>query len=240
MAGHSKWANIRHRKGAQDQKRGKIFTKIIKEITISSRLGGGDLTANPRLRKAVSNAKSNNMPADKIERAIKKGTGELDGVIYEEISYEGYGPGGVAILMDVITDNKNRSVAEIRHILSKYNGNLGENGSVSWMFDKEGQIVLSSNTNNEDTAFEAAIEAGAEDFQINGDIYLVSTTSDKLMEVRDLLENLGYEIRSAEIEMVPKTIQKLEKKDSEMVLELLDALEDNDDVNKLYTNFDFA
>jgi|TARA_B100001996_G_scaffold379866_1_gene366299 YebC/PmpR family DNA-binding regulatory protein len=240
MAGHSKWANIRHRKGAQDQKRGKIFTKIIKEITISSRLGGGDLTANPRLRKAVSNAKSNNMPADKIERAIKKGTGELDGVIYEEISYEGYGPGGVAILMDVITDNKNRSVAEIRHILSKYNGNLGENGSVSWMFDKEGQIVLSSNTNNEDTTFEAAIEAGAEDFQINGDIYLVSTTSDKLMEVRDLLENLGYEIRSAEIEMVPKTIQKLEKKDSEMVLELLDALEDNDDVNKLYTNFDFA
>ena len=240
MAGHSKWANIRHRKGAQDQKRGKIFTKIIKEITIASRLGGGELTANPRLRKAVSNAKSNNMPADKIERAIKKGTGELDGVIYEEITYEGYGPGGVAILMNVITDNKNRSVAEIRHMLSKYNGNLGENGSVSWMFDKEGQIVLSSNTNNEDTIFEAAIEAGAEDFQINGDIYLVSTTSDRLMEVRDLLEDLGYEIKSAEIEMVPKTIQKLEKKDSEMVLELLDALEDNDDVNKLYTNFDFA
>ena len=240
MAGHSKWANIRHRKGAQDQKRGKIFTKIIKEITIASRLGGGELTANPRLRKAVSNAKSNNMPADKIERAIKKGTGELNGVIYEEITYEGYGPGGVAILMNVITDNKNRSVAEIRHVLSKYNGNLGENGSVSWMFDKEGQIVLSSNTNNEDTIFEAAIEAGAEDFQINGDIYLVSTTSDRLMEVRDLLENLGYEIKSAEIEMVPKTIQKLEKKDSEMVLELLDALEDNDDVNKLYTNFDFA
>ncbi len=240
MAGHSKWANIRHRKGAQDQKRGKIFTKIIKEITIASRLGGGELTANPRLRKAVSNAKSNNIPADKIERAIKKGTGELDGVIYEEITYEGYGPGGVAILMNVITDNKNRSVAEIRHVLSKYNGNLGENGSVSWMFDKEGQIVLSSNTNNEDTIFEAAIEAGAEDFQINGDIYLVSTTSDRLMEVRDLLENFGYEIKSAEIEMVPKTIQKLEKKDSEMVLELLDALEDNDDVNKLYTNFDFA
>ena len=240
MAGHSKWANIRHRKGAQDQKRGKIFTKIIKEITIASRLGGSELTANPRLRKAVSNAKSNNMPADKIERAIKKGTGELDGVIYEEITYEGYGPGGVAILMNVITDNKNRSVAEIRHVLSKYNGNLGENGSVSWMFDKEGQIVISSNTNNEDTIFEAAIEAGAEDFQINGDIYLVSTTSDRLMEVRDLLENLGYEIKSAEIEMVPKTIQKLEKKDSEMVLELLDALEDNDDVNKLYTNFDFA
>ena len=136
MAGHSKWANIRHRKGAQDQKRGKIFTKIIKEITISARLAGGDVSSNPRLRKAISNAKSNNMPNDKIERAIKKGTGELDGVIYEEITYEGYGPGGVAIIMDVITDNKNRSVADIRHILTKYKGNLGESGSVSWIFEK--------------------------------------------------------------------------------------------------------
>ena len=136
MAGHSKWANIRHRKGAQDQKRGKIFTKIIKEITISARLAGGDASSNPRLRKAISNAKSNNMPNDKIERAIKKGTGELDGVIYEEITYEGYGPGGVAIIMDVITDNKNRSVADIRHILTKYKGNLGESGSVSWIFEK--------------------------------------------------------------------------------------------------------
>ena len=141
MAGHIKWANIRHRKGAQDQKRGKIFTKIIKEITISARLAGGDPNANPRLRKAISNAKSNNMPSDKIERAIKKGTGELDGVIYEEITYEGFGPGGVAIMMDVITDNKNRSVADIRHLLAKYKGNLGESGSVSWIFDKKGQIM---------------------------------------------------------------------------------------------------
>ena len=159
MAGHSKWANIRHRKGAQDQKRGKIFTKIIKEITISARLAGGDPNANPRLRKAISNAKSNNMPSDKIERAIKKGTGELDGVIYEEITYEGFGPGGVAIMMDVITDNKNRSVADIRHLLAKYKGNLGESGSVSWIFDKKGQIIVSSESNDEEIVFDSALEA---------------------------------------------------------------------------------
>ena len=239
MAGHSKWANIRHRKGAQDKKRGKIFTKIIKEITISARLGGGEISANPRLRKAVSNAKSNNMPADKIERAIKKGTGELDGVIYEEVTYEGYGPGGVAILMDVITDNKNRSVAEIRHILSKFSGNLGENGSVSWMFDKIGLIILASIEENEDLVLEAAIDAGAKDFQSSEDIYLVSTDIDSLMEVRDNLEGLGYDIKSAEIDMIPKSTQKLEEKESQLVIRLLEALEDNDDVNKLYTNFDF-
>ena len=239
MAGHSKWANIRHRKGAKDKKRGKIFTKIIKEITISARLGGGEISANPRLRKAVSNAKSNNMPADKIERAIKKGTGELDGVIYEEVTYEGYGPGGVAILMDVITDNKNRSVAEIRHILSKFSGNLGENGSVSWMFDKTGLIILASTAEDEDLVLEAAIDAGAKDFQSSEDIYLVSTNIDSLMEVRDNLEGLGYDIKSAEIDMTPKSTQKLEEKESQLVIRLLEALEDNDDVNKLYTNFDF-
>jgi len=239
MAGHSKWANIRHRKGAQDKKRGKIFTKIIKEITISARLGGGEISANPRLRKAVSNAKSNNMPADKIERAIKKGTGELDGVIYEEVTYEGYGPGGVAILMDVITDNKNRSVAEIRHILSKFSGNLGENGSVSWMFDKIGLIILASTEQNEDLVLEAAIDAGAKDFQSSEDIYLVSTNIDNLMEVRDNLEGLGYDVKSAEIDMIPKSTQKLEEKESQLFIRLLEALEDNDDVNKLYTNFDF-
>ena len=173
MAGHSKWANIRHRKGAQDQKRGKIFTKIIKEITISARLAGGDPNANPRLRKAISNAKSNNMPSDKIERAIKKGTGELDGVIYEEITYEGFGPGGVAIMMDVITDNKNRSVADIRHLLAKYKGNLGESGSVSWIFDKKGQIIVSSESYDEEIVFESALEAGAEDFQTHYDIFII-------------------------------------------------------------------
>ena len=191
MAGHSKWANIRHRKGAQDQKRGKIFTKIIKEITISARLAGGDLSANPRLRKAVSNAKSNNMPNDKIDRAIKKGTGELDGVIYEEITYEGYGPGGVAIIMDVITDNKNRSVADIRHILTKYKGNLGESGSVSWIFEKKGQIILSRKLNDENIVFESALEAGAEDFETDDDIFIISTAPESLMQIRDVLESKG-------------------------------------------------
>ncbi len=239
MAGHSKWANIRHRKGAQDKKRAKIFTKLIKEITISSRLGGGDISSNPRLRKAVSNAKSSNLSADKIERAIKKGTGELEGVIYEEMTYEGYGPGGVAILMDIITDNKNRTVAEIRHLLSKFDGNLGENGSVSWMFDKTGQIIMESKLGSEDTVFEDAIDAGAEDFYVDDDFYLVSTSVDQLMEIRDRLEDVGYDIKSAEIEMVPKTNQILNDLEAKKVLKLLDALDDNDDVNKVYTNFNF-
>ena len=239
MAGHSKWANIRHRKGAQDKKRAKIFTKLIKEITISSRLGGGDISSNPRLRKAVSNAKSSNLSADKIKRAIKKGTGELEGVIYEEMTYEGYGPGGVAILMDIITDNKNRTVAEIRHLLSKFDGNLGENGSVSWMFDKTGQIIMESKLGSEDTVFEDAIDAGAEDFYVDDDFYLVSTSVDQLMEIRDRLEDVGYDIKSAEIEMVPKTNQILNDLEAKKVLKLLDALDDNDDVNKVYTNFNF-
>ena len=240
MAGHSKWANIRHRKGAQDKKRAKIFTKLIKEITISSRLGGGDISSNPRLRKAVSNAKASNLPADKIERAIKKGTGELEGVIYEEVTYEGYGPSGVAILMDIITDNKNRTVAEIRHLLSQFDGNLGENGSVAWMFDKTGQIIMESKSANEDTIFEDAINAGAEDFYVDNDFYLVSTSADQLMEIRDKLDHAGYDIKSAEIEMVPKTNQILGDLEAKKVLKLLDALDDNDDVNKVYTNFDFA
>ena len=237
MAGHSKWANIRHRKGAQDAKRGKIFTKIIKEITISARISGGQVSSNPRLRKAIANAKSNNLPADKIARAIKKGTGELDGVVYEEVTYEGYGPGGIALLLNIITDNKNRTVAEIRHILSKYNGNLGESGSVSWIFNKIGQIIISSSY-EDDKAFNAAIESGAEDFEINEDYYIISTKVEELMEVRDKLEELDFNIMSAEIEMIPKSLQKLERKQSDLALKLLDELEDNDDVNKLFTNFD--
>jgi len=239
MAGHSKWANIRHRKGAQDKKRAKIFTKLIKEITIASRLGGGDISSNPRLRKAVSNAKSSNLPSDKIERAIKKGTGELEGVIYEEMTYEGYGPGGVAILLNIITDNKNRTVAEIRHLLSKFDGNLGENGSVSWMFNKTGQIIMESKSVSEDIVFEDVIDAGADDFYADNNCYLVSTSVDQLMVIRDRLDNDGYVIKSAEIEMVPKTTQKLDDLEVNKLLKLLDALEDNDDVNKVYTNFDF-
>ena len=238
MAGHSKWANIKHRKGAQDAKRGKIFTKIIKEITIAARLGGGDLDANPRLRKAVSNGKSNNLPIDNITRAIKKGTGELEGVSYEEVTYEGYGPGGVAIMMDIITDNKNRTVAEVRHLLSKYGGNLGETGSVAWVFDKKGQIILDSNSGDEDVVFEAALEAGADDFEAEDGFYTVTTDPTSLMDVRDTLEKAGYEIRSTEIEMVPKTLQKLEGKEAQSTLKLMDVLEDNDDITKLYSNFD--
>ena len=239
MAGHSKWANIRHRKGAQDKKRSKIFTKLIKEITIASRLGGGEISSNPRLRKAVSNAKSSNLPSDKIQRAIKKGNGELEGVTYEEVTYEGYGPGGVAILLNIITDNKNRTVAEIRHLLSKFDGNLGENGSVSWMFDKAGQIIMESKSESEDTVFEDAIDAGADDFYAGDNFYLVSTSVDQLMVVRDRLDNGGYVIKSAEIEMVPKTYQILDDLEANKFLKLIDALEDNDDVNKVYTNFDF-
>ena len=238
MSGHSKWANIKHRKGAQDAKRGKIFTKIIKEITIAARLGGGDLDANPRLRKAVSNGKSNNLPIDNITRAIKKGTGELEGVSYEEVTYEGYGPGGVAIMMDIITDNKNRTVAEVRHLLSKYGGNLGETGSVTWVFDKKGQIILDSNSGDEDVVFEAALEAGADDFEAEDGFYTVTTDPTSLMDVRETLEKAGYDIRSAEIEMVPKTLQKLEGKEAQSTLKLMDVLEDNDDITKLYSNFD--
>jgi len=239
MAGHSKWANIRHRKGAQDKKRAKVFTKLIKEITIASRLGGGEISSNPRLRKAVSNAKSSNLPSDKIERAIKKGTGELEGVTYEEVTYEGYGPGGVAILINTITDNKNRTVAEIRHLLSKFDGNLGENGSVSWMFDKAGQIIMETKSESKDTVFEDAIDAGADDFYAGDNFYMISTSVDQLMLVRDRLDKGSYVIKSAEIEMVPKTNQILDDLEANKFLKLLDALEENDDVNKVYTNFDF-
>jgi len=238
MSGHSKWANIKHRKGAQDAKRGKIFTKIIKEITVAARLGGGDIDANPRLRTAVSNGKSNNLPIDNISRAIKKGTGELEGVSYEEVTYEGYGPGGVAIIMDIITDNKNRTVAEVRHLLSKYGGNLGETGSVAWVFDKKGQIILDSKSGDEDVVFEAALEAGADDFEAADGFYRVTTNPTTLIDVRDSMENSGYEIQSAEIEMVPKTLQRLEGQEAQSALKLMDALEDNDDINKLYSNFD--
>ena len=239
MAGHSKWANIRHRKGVQDAKRGKIFTKIIKEITVAARIGGSEVESNPRLRKAVANAKSNNMPADNIARAIKKGTGELEGVTYEEFSYEGYGPGGVAIMMEIITDNKNRSVADIRHILNKHGGNLGENGSVSWMFDKKGQIIIEKISGKDEYIFEAAIQYGAEEFSVDDDIYAVTTDQTIIMEVRDSMENEGYTILSSEIEMIPKTLIKLKGQDAQSALKLLDELDDHDDINHVYSNIDF-
>ena len=238
MAGHSKWSNIKHRKGAQDQKRGKIFTKLIREITISSRLGGGDLESNPRLRKAVNNAKSNNMPSEKIDRAIKKGTGVLEGVSYEEIIYEGYGPNGVAIIAEVITDNKNRSVAELRHAFTKFGGSLGETGSVSWMFEKKGQIIFEDSLLGFDALFDLVIIAGAEDIEEYDDGYIVTTPFELLMEVRKVIEEKGCVIKSADYEMLSKISKKLERSKSEKVLNLLTSLENNDDVNKLFSNLE--
>ena len=237
MAGHSKWANIKHRKGAQDKKKGKIFTKLIKEITISSRLFGGDLDANPRLRKAVSDAKSNNLPLDKIERAIKKGIGELDGIKYSEIMYEGFGPYGIAIMLIVITDNKNRSVAEIRHIFAKYDGSLSENGSVSWMFKKKGQITIIGYKSNEDTILDYALEFGVEDFERNNDDLILITSPEHLISARDKLQDEGFLIESAEIEMFSNSTQKLEIKKGEKIINLLAELENHEDVNKVFTNF---
>ena len=238
MAGHSKWSNIKHRKGAQDQKRGKIFTKLIREITIASRLGGGDLESNPRLRKAVNNAKSNNMPSEKIDRAIKKGTGVLEGISYEEIIYEGYGPNGVAIIVEVITDNKNRSVAELRHAFAKFGGSLGETGSVSWMFEKKGQIIFEDCLLDFDALFDLVIIAGAEDIEEYDDGYIVTTPVELLMEVRKAIEEEGCIIKSADYEMLSKTTQKLERAKSETVINLLASLENNDDVNKLFSNLE--
>ena len=239
MAGHSKWANIKHRKGAQDQKRGKIFTKLIKEITIASRIAGGDLDSNPRLRKAVSNAKSNNVPASNIERAIKKGIGDLDGIAFDEITYEGYGPNGVAIIIEVITDNKNRSVAELRHIFTKFGGSLGETGSVSWMFEKKGQIILESKSIVYETLFDIVLIAGAENLEKFENSYIITTPFESLMEVKKTIEDHGYLTKSADYQMISKTTQKVSKSESDSVMKLLDTLDNNDDVNRIFSNLDF-
>ena len=240
MAGHSKWANIRHRKGAQDSKRGKIFTKIIKEITVSARLGGGDQDSNPRLRKAVSNARSNNMPQDNIIRAIKKGTGELEGVKYEEISYEGYGPNGIAIYIEVITDNKNRTVSEIRHILNKNNGNLAEPGSVAWMFERKGEIIISKYDGNEEKLFEDIIDSGASDFESSYNNVIITTNQSDLMNVRDRLEEKGYALKSADLVMVPKSTQTVKEEDQDKIINIMELIDNHDDVNQVYSNFIIA
>ena len=240
MAGHSKWANIRHRKGAQDSKRGKIFTKIIKEITVSARLGGGDQDSNPRLRKAVSNARSNNMPQDNIIRAIKKGTGELEGVKYEEMSYEGYGPNGIAIYIEVITDNKNRTVSEIRHILNKNNGNLAEPGSVVWMFERKGEIIISKYDGNEEKLFEDIIDSGASDFESSDNNVFITTNQSDLMNVRDRLEEKGYALKSADLVMVPKSTQTVKEEDQDKIINIMELIDNHDDVNQVYSNFIIA
>jgi len=237
MAGHSKWSNIRHRKGAQDSKRGKIFTKIIKEITVAARLHGGDQESNPRLRKAVTNARSNNIPQDNIARAIKKGTGELEGVSYEEMLYECYGPSGIAILIEVITDNKNRTVSELRHILNKNNGNLAEPGSVAWMFDRKGEILISDFSGDEEKLFDDIINSGADDIEKIENGYLVTTDQSELLNAKDALEKKGHNIKSADVIMVPKSIQEVNEEDQEKIIDLMETIDNHDDVNQVYSNF---
>ncbi|WP_298038662.1 YebC/PmpR family DNA-binding transcriptional regulator [uncultured Desulfuromonas sp.] len=239
MAGHSKWANIKHRKGAQDAKRGKIFTKLIKEITVAAKIGGGDLDGNPRLRTAVDKAKSDNMPKDTIDRAIKKGTGDLEGVDYEEGTFEGYGPGGVAVIVEFMTDNRTRTVADVRHIFTKHNGNLGVSGSVAFLFERKGLIAFGTDADF-DAIFEAALEAGAEDVNDEGDAYEVLTDPTKFIEVREAMEGAGLKGRTAELTMIPQTMVGLEGKQAEQMLKLMDKLEDNDDVQNVYANFDIS
>lgn len=238
MAGHSKWANIKHRKGAVDAKRGKIFTKLIKEITVAARQGGGDINANPRLRSAVLAAKAENMPKDNWERAIKKGTGELEGVNYEESNYEGYGPGGVAVLVDSLSDNKNRAVSEIRHAFTKHGGNLGESGCVSYMFDKKGYIVIEKGAVDEETLMEVALEAGAEDVREDGDNFEVITEPDAYEAVKEAIDAKEIEVVVGEVTMVPQTLTAVEGETAEKLIRLIDALEDCDDVQKVYNNAD--
>ena len=239
MSGHSKWSTIKHKKAAQDAKRGKIFTKLIKEITVAARLGGGDPAANPRLRAAIEAAKAQNMPKNNIERAIKKGTGELEGVSYEEVTYEGYGPGGVAVLVETITDNRQRTVAEVRHIFAKRGGSMGEPGSVAWIFEKKGLIVIEKSKVDEDTLMDAALEAGAEDIQDSGTEWEIETRPENLEKVKKALEDAGIEILSAEVSMVPSnTIDIQDEKQAEQLMKLMNALEDNDDVQHVYANFD--
>ena len=238
MSGHSKWANIRFRKERQDAAKGKIFTKLIKEITVAARSGGKDLEANPRLRTAVQNAKAQNMPAKNIENAILKGTGELPGVTYEEITFEGYGPGGVALYILVTTDNRNRSVAEIRYLLNKYGGNLGESGSVSWVFEKKGLILISNESYPEEELMLKAIDGGADDFKVEGEYYEIYTQFEQLNNVRFFLENDGMNIENAELTMVPQNTVPLDGKQAEQMLKLMDALEDSEDVQNVFANFD--
>jgi YebC/PmpR family DNA-binding regulatory protein len=239
MSGHSKWSTIKRKKGAIDSKRGKIFTKLIKEITLAARLGGGDIEGNARLRSAVLAAKEENMPKDNIDRAIKKGTGELGGgVAYEEITYEGYGPAGVAVIVEVMTDNKNRTVAEVRHMFSKHGGNLGENGCVSWMFDKKGSIVLEKKTVGEDALMEVAIEAGADDVRDQETDWEVITEPMAFEAVKKAIDAKGWKVLEARVGLIPQNTIRLEAGKADQMLKLMDKLEDNDDVQNVYANFD--
>ncbi len=239
MSGHSKWHSIKHKKARVDAARGKIFTRLIKEITVSARVGGGDADMNPRLRTAIQTAKASNMPAKNIENAIKKGTGELPGVIYDEVVYEGYGPGGVALYMSALTDNKNRTVAEIRYLLSKQGGNLGESGCVAWIFEKKGLIRVNKSNYDEEELFMIAVDTGAEDMTSDDDgFFEIYSEPDQLESVQAGLENNSVVIASAERTMIPQNTIKLEEKAAEQMLKLMDALDDHDDIQEVYANFD--
>ena len=240
MSGHSKWSSIKHKKGAADAKRGKIFTKIIKEITVATRIGGGDPDGNPRLRTAIMGAKSKNMPVDNITRAIKKGTGELEGVHYEEHTYEGYGPGGAAIFLEAMTDNKNRTVSEIRSALGKAGGNLGENGCVGWMFEQKGLIAVKTEAKSEDDLMELAIDAGADDLKNVDEHYEITTAVENFEAVRKALEDAGVPMEHAEITRIPQNTVSIDEKKGRALLKLMDLLEDHDDIQKAYSNFEIS
>jgi YebC/PmpR family DNA-binding regulatory protein len=241
MSGHSKWSTIKRKKGAIDSKRGKIFTKLIKEITLAARLGGGDVEGNARLRSAVLAAKEENMPKDNIDRAIKKGTGELaGGAAYEEVTYEGYGPAGVAVIVEVMTDNKNRTVAEIRHIFSKYGGNLGENGCVAWMFDKKGSITFDKKAVGEDALMETALEAGADDVRDQETEWEVITDPLHFEAVKKAFDQKGWKPLDSHVGLIPQNMVKLEGGKAETMMKLMEKLEDNDDVQNVYSNFDIS
>jgi len=240
MSGHNKWSTIKHKKGAADAKRGKLFSRLIKEITVAAREGGGDPGGNPRLRTALLTAKTANMPKDNIDRAIKRGTGELDGVNYEEIFYEGYATGGAAVLVQVLTDNKNRAASEVRHAFSKYGGNMGEPGSVAWMFAKKGSIVFEGGAVSEEQAMEIALDAGAEDVLADGDTVEIHTAIGDFEGVKEAFEKAGLEYSNAEITYVPSNDLELEGKNLSSAMKLLDALDDLDDVQKVWSNLDFS
>lgn len=238
MSGHSKWASIKHKKAAVDAKRGKVFTRIIKEITVAARMGGGDATGNPRLRTAIQTAKSVNMPQDNIQRAIKKGTGELPGVHYEEITYEGYGVAGIAIMVDVLTDNKNRTVAELRRVFSKNGGNMAESGCVNWLFHNKGLILIDSDKVDEEKLMSVAIDAGAEDVKTEEKTYEIITAPEDFEKVKNVLEENNIELSLAELTMVPETTVNVEGKQAQQILKLMEDLDDHDDIQKAYANFD--
>ncbi|MBE9536207.1 MAG: YebC/PmpR family DNA-binding transcriptional regulator [Proteobacteria bacterium] len=240
MAGHSKWKNIQRRKGAVDAKRGKAFTRLAKEVIVAAKIGGGDPAGNARLRSAIAAAKAENMPKDNIEKAIKKGTGEIEGVNYEECTYEGYGPGGVAILLEVMTDNKNRTLPEVRAAFNKNNGNIGESGSVAWIFERKGLITINASDTTEDDLMEAALDAGAEDIVTEDDTFEVYTDQSAFEDVRQAIEDAGIATLSAEITMRPQNTIKLEAKEAGQMLNLMEKLEDLDDVQKVHANFDIS